>query len=48
VSINNADAVGYTDAVVKLTVAYDSDMQADFDDLRFTANDGVTALNHLT
>jgi hypothetical protein len=31
---------------VKMTVSYDSDMQADFDDLRFTAADGITLLTH--
>lgn len=30
---------------VKLTVAYDSDMQADFDDLRFTKADGTTLVD---
>lgn len=31
---------------VNLTVVYDSDMQADFDDLRFTDDDGVTELDY--
>ncbi|MDD4531086.1 MAG: DUF2341 domain-containing protein [Candidatus Pacebacteria bacterium] len=35
-----------TDYQVKLTVPYDSDMQADFDDLRFTSSDGTTLLNY--
>ncbi|MFA5086209.1 MAG: DUF2341 domain-containing protein [Candidatus Paceibacterota bacterium] len=35
-----------TDHQVKLTVPYDSDMQADFDDLRFTSSDGSTSLNY--
>ena len=34
-----------TDYQVKLTVIYDSDMQADFDDLRFTKSDGTTLLD---
>lgn len=31
---------------VALTVAYDSDMQADFDDLRFTTSDKTTVINY--
>jgi hypothetical protein len=31
---------------VKVSVAYDSDMQADFDDLRFIDSDNSTALDH--
>jgi len=34
-----------TDYQVKLTVTYDSDMQVDFDDLRFTKSDGITLLD---
>ncbi|MEA3281673.1 MAG: DUF2341 domain-containing protein [Euryarchaeota archaeon] len=34
-----------TNYQLKLTVAYDSDMQADFDDLRFTQSDGTTLLD---
>ena len=44
VRIDNADATTYTDAVVQIFVDYDSDMQSDFDDLRFTSNDGVTTI----
>lgn len=40
VGINNAGSAG-SNIVVKLDVAYDSDMQTDFDDLRFTATDGT-------
>lgn len=40
VGINNAGTVG-TNVVVKVDVAYDSDMQADFGDLRFTTTDGT-------
>jgi len=29
-----------------LTISYDSDMQADFDDLRFTSSDGITLLDY--
>ncbi len=46
VTITNADATSYTNAAVKLTVAFDSDMQSDFDDLRFTRSDGTTQINH--
>lgn len=46
VTFTNDDAVSYTDAAVAFTVAYDSDMQADFDDLRFTLTDGITPLEH--
>lgn len=46
VSVENTDVTTYTDAAVQLFVAYDSDMQADFDDLRFTAADGTTLLSH--
>ncbi len=42
VRIVNSDASSYASTAVKITVAYDSNMQADFDDLRFTAVDGVT------
>jgi hypothetical protein len=46
VNVTNADATSYTNAAVKVTVPYDSDMQADFDDLRFMSSDGVTPINH--
>jgi hypothetical protein len=35
-----------TNYQVLITVAYDSDMQADFDDLRFTSSDGSTLINY--
>lgn len=35
-----------TDYQVKITVSYDSNMQNDFDDIRFTDNDGTTPLDH--
>ncbi|MFA5009383.1 MAG: DUF2341 domain-containing protein [Candidatus Paceibacterota bacterium] len=44
ITINSASAL--TDYQVKLTVAYDTDMQPDFDDLRFTSSDGTTELNY--
>ena len=44
ITINSASAL--TDYQVKLTVAYDTDMQPDFDDLRFTSSDGTTELSY--
>ena len=44
VRVENVDGAIYTDAVVQLFVRYDSDMQLDFDDLRFTRNDGITLI----
>lgn len=44
VRVENDDASTYTDAVVKVTVAYDSNMQAGFDDLRFTDSSGTTSV----
>lgn len=35
-----------TNYQVKITVVYDSDMQADFDDIRFTSSDGSTLIDH--
>ncbi|QQR65268.1 DUF2341 domain-containing protein [Candidatus Kaiserbacteria bacterium] len=47
VTITNADPVAYTNAVVKLTVTYETgDMQPDFEDLRFTSSDGTTLISH--
>jgi hypothetical protein len=43
--VANNDNTTYTNAAVKVTIAYDSDMQNDFDDLRFTAADGVTLVD---
>jgi hypothetical protein len=45
VRIANNDNAAYATATVKLTVAYDADMQTDFDDLRFTSSDGVTPID---
>ncbi|MBY0538355.1 DUF2341 domain-containing protein [Patescibacteria group bacterium] len=44
VRVVNTDASSYASTAVKLTVAYDSNMQSDFDDLRFTAGDGLTTV----
>lgn len=46
VPITNSDATAYTNVAVKIPVTYDSDMQTDFSDLRFTSSDGVTALSY--
>jgi len=46
VRLENPDATTYTNAVVKLDVAFDGDMQTDFDDLRFTDASGTTTLSH--
>ncbi len=46
VRVENSDAQVYTDAAVKLVVDYVAGMQADFDDLRFAASDGITLLPH--
>ena len=35
-----------TNYPVKVTLTYDADMQADFDDVRFTSSDGTTALTY--
>ncbi len=45
VTVTNLDATAYTDAVVEITLPYDSDMQTDFDDLRVTDSSGTTSLN---
>lgn len=45
VTITNADATTYTNAVVEVTVPYDSDMQTDFDDLRVTGSNGISVLD---
>jgi len=45
ITVTNADAVTYADAVVEVPVPYDADMQIDFDDLRITDVSGTTSLN---
>ena len=44
VRVQNMDATTYTDAVVKMDVTYDANMQAGFDDLRFTDSSGTTTV----
>jgi hypothetical protein len=46
VRVINDDAVAYNDVAVKLVVAYDADMQTDFDDIRFTDASGTTTLSY--
>lgn len=41
-TITNQIASDLTDFQTKITVTYDADMQADFDDIRFTSSDGFT------
>jgi hypothetical protein len=48
VRVFNNDNQAYSTTTVKVTVPYDADMQSDFDDLRFTADDGVTLVPHWT
>lgn len=46
VTADNSGGSAQTDFQVKVDVTYDADMQADFDDIRFTANDGTTELDY--
>ncbi len=46
VRIENADNSVYTDMPIKISVAYDADMQSDFEDLRFTSDDGLTEIDY--
>jgi len=46
VRVVNEDATTYTDVAVKVEVAYDTDMQTDFDDVRFTDASGTTTLSY--
>lgn len=42
IRVINDDATAYASTAVKFNLPYDTDMQADFDDIRITAADGVT------
>ena len=44
VRVINSDTSSYASSAIKINVAYDSNMQADFDDLRFTSSDGLTQI----
>lgn len=46
VRFDNTTAESAATTAVKMTVTYDSDMQSDFDDLRFTDDDGTSLLSH--
>lgn len=46
VRIVHSEPTGYTNPVIKLTVPHDALMRSDFADLRFTAADGVTLIDH--
>lgn len=46
VRVINNDASAYSDVAVKFEVAYDTDMQTDFDDIRFTDASGTTTLSY--
>ncbi len=45
VKITNSDVTTYTNAVIEIPVTWDSDMQNDFDDLRFTTQGGTTSID---
>lgn len=45
ITLTGGSSGAQTDYQVKITVTYDTDMQVDFDDLRFTESDGTTLLN---
>lgn len=46
ITVTNNVASTLTNDQIKVTVAYDSDMKADFGDIRFTDSDGSTLLDH--
>ena len=46
VTITGSTVGAQTDYQIKLEVTYDTDMQGDFDDIRFTAADGGTLLDY--
>ncbi|MFA6028047.1 MAG: DUF2341 domain-containing protein [Patescibacteria group bacterium] len=46
ITVTNATASELTNYQVKLDVLYDADMQADFDDLRFTTSNGTTEIDY--
>lgn len=46
VTVNNLTPNNLVDYQVKINVIYDPDMKADFSDLRFTRDDGVTLLQY--
>lgn len=44
IRLRNRDASTYTDAAIEITIPYDANMQSDFEDLRFTSDDGTTEI----
>ncbi|OQB08278.1 MAG: hypothetical protein BWY21_01355 [Parcubacteria group bacterium ADurb.Bin216] len=46
ISINNTSGSALADYQIKMTISYDSDMQPDFDDIRFTSTNMFTPLNY--
>lgn len=46
IKINNNGGSAITNYAIKVEIPYDSDMQADFDDLRFTDDSGTTSLSY--
>jgi len=46
VYVRNLSGSSFTNVQVKLNVAYDSDMQPDFDDLRFTDSSGTSSIKY--
>ncbi|MDA8596759.1 DUF2341 domain-containing protein [Candidatus Pacebacteria bacterium] len=46
VRVENQDNTTYATTAVKVALTYDSDMQSDFEDLRFTESDGTTLIPH--
>lgn len=46
IRVINDDAMAYASTAVKFAVAYDADMQTDFEDLRVTDSDGITLIPH--
>ena len=46
ITITGSTAGNQTNYQLKITVTYGSDMQADFDDIRFTSSDGTTLIDY--
>ena len=46
ITITDTSGSAHTDVPVELSVAYDADMQTDFNDLRFTDSSGTTSIDH--
>ena len=46
ITVTNSSGSTLTDYAVRVDVTYDADMQADFDDVRFFASNGYTALDY--